>query len=202
MVTLLQVKDIGRLFEVDGEELRYTVEMAIHGHEQQPHLRAVLKKINVQFIHLLEMLYHLRKSRYAHFVSTPCKDSVSARCVLLWNCAIRNQQLTSGSGWPVSSSHLIVQEFWPIAQMYVSLSKANHVGVTIFEVIRQQLHGGCLFFLSRALSPSLCDSLLTGSLVNNDGLATLPVLGVRMVGWKFPISKNLLFKKKKKKKVD
>lgn len=47
MVTLLQVKDIGRLFEVDGEELRYTVEMAIHGHEQQPHLRAVLKKINV-----------------------------------------------------------------------------------------------------------------------------------------------------------
>ena len=86
--------------------------------------------------------------------------------------------------------------------MYVSLSKANHVGVTIFEVIRQQLHGGCLFFLSRALSPSLCDSLLTGSLVHNDGLATLPVLGVRMVGWKFPTSKNLLFKKKKKKKVD
>lgn len=47
MISLLQVTDIGRLFEVDGEELRYTVEMAIHGHEQQPHLRAVLKKINV-----------------------------------------------------------------------------------------------------------------------------------------------------------
>jgi hypothetical protein len=41
----MQVVNIGRVFEVDGDELRYTVEMAIHGHEQQPHLRAVLRKV-------------------------------------------------------------------------------------------------------------------------------------------------------------
>lgn len=42
----MQVLDIGRVFQVEGEELKYTVEMSIHGHEQQPHLRAVLRKVS------------------------------------------------------------------------------------------------------------------------------------------------------------
>lgn len=41
-----KVLSIGRVFEVKGDELMYTVEMGIHGHDQQPHLRAVLKKIS------------------------------------------------------------------------------------------------------------------------------------------------------------
>ena len=64
-------------------------------------------------------------------------------------------------------------------------------------MIKQYLHGDSLFPLSRALFPSLCDSLLTDSLVNNDGLTTFPVPGVSMVDWMFLISKILLFKKKK-----
>lgn len=40
-----KVLSIGRVFEVKGDELMYTVEMGIHGHDQQPHLRAVLKKV-------------------------------------------------------------------------------------------------------------------------------------------------------------
>ncbi|CAK9223452.1 unnamed protein product [Sphagnum jensenii] len=41
-----KVQAIGRLFEVEGKELKYTVDMATLTHELQPHLRAVLTKID------------------------------------------------------------------------------------------------------------------------------------------------------------
>jgi hypothetical protein len=40
------VQAIRRLFEVEGKELKYTVDMATLTHELQPHLRAVLTKID------------------------------------------------------------------------------------------------------------------------------------------------------------
>jgi hypothetical protein len=41
-----KVQAIGRLFEVEGKELKYTVDMATLTHELQPHLCAVLTKID------------------------------------------------------------------------------------------------------------------------------------------------------------
>ncbi|KAG6556228.1 hypothetical protein Mapa_002169 [Marchantia paleacea] len=41
-----KVVEIKRIFNVEGEELIYTVEMGTHTHELQPHLQAVLKKVS------------------------------------------------------------------------------------------------------------------------------------------------------------
>lgn len=42
----MQVKEVGRVFEVKGDELSYTVEMATTSLKLQPHLRALLKKVD------------------------------------------------------------------------------------------------------------------------------------------------------------
>lgn len=40
-----KVKEITRVFELNGSELRYVIEMATTANDLQPHLRAMLKKI-------------------------------------------------------------------------------------------------------------------------------------------------------------